>query len=99
MWLEYEVKSVGNSDTLITLTKKERVFFLFGKEVKTVRQYRGSGTVWRHYPSANRCDSSIERLLGTIWTKYQWKEKPKAYRGDIQIMGLLLHKIYHYRNE
>lgn len=76
MWIEYEIKSIGNNnEAMIALKEKKRKFILFGKKMEIVREYRGSGTVWREYPDARRCGSDLEHLLCQIWTKYQWKIK------------------------
>lgn len=36
------------------------------------RQFRGSGTVWREWPSGRRAPTGIEALCADEWTKQMW---------------------------
>lgn len=37
--------------------------------------YRGDCTVWHHYPSGERADTSTESWLCDVWQRIKWKEQ------------------------
>jgi hypothetical protein len=44
--------------------------------------YRGSGTVWHHYPSGERCSTGVESMLANVWVLLEWRTRSaRAGRG------------------
>lgn len=70
-WLE-------GDECIITQTQEERLFGFFGKKVKCTYKYRGSCTVWHHYPSGIRISGDEESRLCSIWTKGRWSKDEES---------------------
>ncbi len=47
-------------------------------ELEDGNSYRGSCTVWHHFPSGQRCSIWLEGYLSEVWNRIEWgldKEK------------------------
>jgi hypothetical protein len=44
--------------------------------------YRGSGTVWRSYPSGLRVDTEAEMDLCDLWTVSKWDDEKKGEKNE-----------------
>jgi len=57
----------------IIITFSSRGFFrkLFRLKEK-IKQYRGSCSIWHHFPEGKRCSTLTACWLSEIWTKYRW---------------------------
>ena len=51
-----------------------RVARWLGAEPHTER-YRGSCTVWHHYPDGTRANVCMEQRLSAVWQAWQWKQQ------------------------
>lgn len=60
-----------NFHYIVTCKQTKGLFF----KRETIIKYRGSGTVWRIYPSAIRVDSFMESFLLTAVARYYNKQR------------------------
>lgn len=61
-------------ELLVTITRSERRYWLFGEIIKFRDRYMGSGTVWYKYPDGIRCETDMEYFLTECAKRYTWSK-------------------------
>jgi hypothetical protein len=60
------IKNFNNTDHLITVTYETRRYLFFGPRQQSTHEYIGSGTVWHHHDSFDRCSTNTEMFLSSL---------------------------------